>query len=442
MAASCYADAEMRYTRWLEQFQLDRSRHARYRRAHPDPAALDAELGATLDRMGRVEDRYHLEWHEPDLRGATDLLLRGARVSGSFHHQVLDDIINMLDSKGPFIGRAEFVHPDFRAFLDALTASGSVLVLDGIVEEVFIGEDFYQAYPFWVLQTVVKGHPWAVLPHDPGYRIVLDDLAVRRVCLRLLARMTFLSAERDLGRGESHPFMVLLQTRRIPRGWTTMYPFGSIETAHVMHPINHAAFLQVVHLMMFVYRRFPWPGRQQHLADAEDAMVALSQSNKWDWVPFGIQMPPFNTGRRTKKVMQQCKPWHKMMRLAAFVPGFLEVLLEHDLGHLFTAYCFAGCLAGRQWVGGEMKSATTSSVKCGIFPGNFRVFFSSRKLEDRLIRLFRYNGQVSRWICGGGRCLLLDFCRQRRRRVIQVTSYIFDFSCLTFRSKLRTPCTR
>jgi len=46
-----YADAAPRFARWLRKYQSDRKAHAQARRAHPDPAVLDAEFAHVIHDM-------------------------------------------------------------------------------------------------------------------------------------------------------------------------------------------------------------------------------------------------------------------------------------------------------------------------------------------------------------------------------------------------------
>lgn len=376
MTGGYYAEAEVRFTRWLEKYQLDRSQHAAARRAHPDPAALDARFDDAIRRMDHLFDDCH---DRPELREATDLLWRGARAIDKHPHSItkrrLTDIVCVLEMRAGGVR----VEPPVGAFLDALTASGSVAILDSACWH--IGHrDTFRLFPFCVLQTVVIGEPWGLYYDAKMVDLGSSgDVALRGTCLRLLARMAFLSAERALGNGDTHPFMALLEA-----DGERIYPFGVTRRKHMEHPANQAAFLQVLHLMTFVYRHFPWP-RRQYVADVEDARMLRSRPAFWEAKPSWCRdrlRPPLD----------------KILWFAVFVPGVLEVLVENDLCHVLTAY---RVMDDKPLIG---------------------QLFSTREKEDRLIRLFRDNFRVSSWICGEGeRCLLLDLCRQRRRRVLQVT---------------------
>ena len=414
MAENCYADAELRYTRWLEKFQVDRSRHAKARRANPDPAALDAELADALDTM------HGLGYDKPELREATDLLWRGARMaetSCSLLGHKLANIIYMLEADDP--GREErtqILRPHFRAFLDALTASGSYQAMCKTYGFYVVGaRDVWETLPFCVLQSVVIGEPWGIDYDSKAVKLgSLEDLALRRVCLRLFARMAFLSAERALGRGETIPFMALFET-----DGRKLCPFGLIEMEHMVHPTNQAAFLHVIYLMVFMNRRFPAIGQLQHIADMEHASTVLSRPvDRYLYDCWGTS-PKNQADNIYGAVVDPLPPSEQVLRLAFFlVPGVWKLLLEENLGHLLLKYCFMGYL--EQPRVGSINQGTPSKVMCDTF---CKVFFSSREAENALIRIFRYTGLASSsWICGeGGRFLLLELCRQRRRRVLQVT---------------------
>jgi len=402
---SRYADAELRYTRWLEKFQLDRSRHARVRRAPPDPAALDAELADVL------HGRQGLSCYASE---ATDLLLGGARMvepsSGLLGHK-LSSIVYMLEVENwsrPHL--QDFLDSQFQGFLDALTASGSVAILDSwafCTSDGYNGRGVWEQLPFGVLQTVAIGEPWGIRYYPKAIKLgSLDDLAVRRACLRLLARMAFLSAEHALGRGDAHPFMVLLQTY----GGRRLCPFASIQMGPMVHPTNQAAVLHVVYLLEFIYRRLPWTGQHQHLADVEHASMVLSCPLRYWGLSPGKQADQlFHQHTQTPLVEQ-------MMGFGMLVSGTWKGLFEGYLGHLFKTYCFFGHFEQRE--AREDQKSTPDSVKSASVN---KLFFSNRKSEQKLIRLFEDNGHISSWICGGGLCLLLNFCRQRRRRVLQVS---------------------
>lgn len=118
-----YTDAASRFSRWLHKYQRDRTAHAQARRAHPDPAILDAEFANV------IHDTRILGFHaHPDeLRTGTDLLLKGARAN-LVHFQDYElsvnnfgDLVDVLDAKK--IGK------ELAAFLEALTTSGSAVVL-------------------------------------------------------------------------------------------------------------------------------------------------------------------------------------------------------------------------------------------------------------------------------------------------------------------------
>ena len=89
----------------------------------------------------------------------------------------------MLEAEEPDRDRrTEFLDPHFRAFLDALTASGSVAILDSWSFYAVGPRDAWEQLPFCVLQAVVIGEAWGI-DYDPKAVKLgsLQDLALRRV---------------------------------------------------------------------------------------------------------------------------------------------------------------------------------------------------------------------------------------------------------------------
>ncbi len=239
--------------------------------------------------------------------------------------------------------------------------------------------------PFFVLDSVLIGQPWRY-HHDPQ-QLKLgspDDLAFRRTCLRFLARMAFLSAEQALSNGETHPFMVLLRTRR-----EEVLPLLEVNPRFLNqeHPTNRGAFLQVLYLMIFVYEGFPWP-RRQHLADAEHAERLRSEPH-WRHASKCAGIANF------------------AVHMAVLVPGFLQALLvDRNLWHVLAAYAFDAPAEGRCSRKGEFV---------------LNALFRGRREEDGLVAVLRGSRLISKWLCSeAGRWILLQTCRQRRRRVLQV----------------------
>lgn len=240
--------------------------------------------------------------------------------------------------------------------------------------------------PYFVLDSVVIGQPWRY-DYDPQ-RLELgspDDRAFRRNCLRFLARMSFLSAEQALSNGETHPFMVLLRTKR-----DELLPLLEVNPRFLTQeqPTNRGAFLQVLYLMVFVYESFPWP-RRQHLADVEHSEILRFEPH-WR-----------HASKRTSIASHT-------LYAAVFLPGFLRALLvDRSLWHVLAAYVFGATAEGRY---------DDSKGFC-LLNG----FFCGRREEDRLVAVLGGSRLISKWLCSeAGRWILLQSCRQRRRRVLQV----------------------
>ncbi|CAM9918943.1 unnamed protein product, partial [Hapterophycus canaliculatus] len=147
---------------------------------------------------------------------------------------------------------------------------------------------------------------------------------------------------------------------------------------------NQAAALQVVYLMVFVYRAFPWP-RGQHLADTEYIETLLSD-DPW--------MARFFNTRATEMV--------------TIVPGVFDVFLDQKLEHLLLVNGLFSHTTGRQ------EPSNPRGPVCVL-----NSFFRSRRHEGWLVAMLRGNRRCSAWVCKGGRSLLMEICRQRRRRVVQ-----------------------
>lgn len=410
--SSRYCDVEPRFSRWLKKYQGDRAAHSRARREHPDPMTLDAEFAQAMSKMSI--DRCHTKLAE--LRAATSMLLKGARASTE-HFQDNEsfsnrgDIVDLLEWYAR--GRA-FIIPEVASFFEALLASGSRAVLEN---RRYVGNGGLEL-PYFVLQSVLVGGPWGAFrlpsgrlyPSEEAKTSFREDQAFRRTCLRLLARMAFFSAERAVARGETHPFMVLLQTDRGGQ-MNPLYEIGLQSL--VDNPTNQSAALQVLYLMKFVCRGFPW-ARGQHLADAEHAHRVMAPGH---WIGEGLSM--------------------KMARMVLLVPGFVrELVVDQTLWHVLAAYGLEGhicapqcfrCVREDQLVatGSQPYSAgerfTDNCRHAAEVARLWNGIFNSGKEENSLIRTLRQNRFVSTWVCGKGRRpLLLKICRQRRRRVIQV----------------------
>lgn len=289
------------------------------------------------------------------------------------------DLLSALTAAGAVI-------PELAALLDALTSSASVAVL---TNKRYVGNGG-MPLPFFVLNSVVVGDPWG--SQTVGNSGSSQDRAFRRVCLRLLARMAFLSAERSLARGATHPFMVLLETEHGPKDRRgDMLPFEAVMARLLVHPTNQPAFLQVLFLTIFVHRRFPWPSRRQYRADVRYRDVMRPRS-AWD----GVELT------------------NQMIRIVLTVPGVLQALVvDHDLWHILVTYG-AGIRVNDgdcPWHGRKHSFGEYCLNPC----------FVSRIEEGKLVALLRDTRLLSNWFCGeSGRYLLLEVCRQRRRRVVQV----------------------
>ncbi|CAM9771243.1 unnamed protein product [Scytosiphon promiscuus] len=383
-AVPSYDEAETRFERWLKNYQSDRTAHERARSAHPDPASLDAHLAAAVRAMYLPRCLQK----PAELARATGLLLSGARASPAHfrdNHTAgnLGDLVNALEGQAEAQVRGcPRLVPELGEFLDALTGSGSAAVLTNKRYT----WDGGRPLPNFVLQSVAVGHPWGSYrgprPDRAGTR---EDRALRRVCLRFLARMAFLSAERTLGEGGTHPFLALLWSGPHAVG---VYPLQEIATRYLDDPFNQAATLQVVYLMVFVYRALPWP-RRQFLADSEYA----------EWMNYGGSWSVRSFSRR-------------LMQVAVIVPGFFEAFVDQNLEHVLLATGDLGHFPGR----GRTQGGDVSRV----FAWNR--YFKDRREEERLTDLLQENRLFSAWVCKAGRTFLLETCRQRRRRVVEAVA--------------------
>lgn len=354
-APSCYAEAGRRFKRWLGKYLRDRSAHAKARRSHADPTSLDADFAQVVRRMGGLSYCYD---SPADLKAATAMLVDGARATIE-HFPNIESSRNLgdiVDAPEVHCGRGTnmAMAPELVAFLEALTSSGSVAVL---TNQQYSGNGG-TPLPFFVMNTVAAGNPWSYSwdakmqsPHD---------LALRRVCFRLLARMAFLSAERTLGRGPTHPSVDL--------PWHNRYDF--IHGHVLVHRRNQAAALQVVYLMIFFCQLHPWRSVRQCHTDHTSL------------------------------------PQRFHMRDVLAVPGVLQALAaDNNLWHLLALDA-----------GFDARADSSRSVLLA-----FNVNFSSSDKEGKVIAMLRDSRLVSTWVSGeAGRFVLLEFCRQRRRRVIQV----------------------
>ena len=330
-----------------------------------------------------------------ELRAATALLHGGARAAPEHFQDYelstsnLGDIVDLLETHSTYSSAGSSMVPEHAAFLEALTSSGSAAVL---TNKRYCGNGG-MPLPFFVLNSVTVGNPWG--SSSPGIESLGSpkDLAFRRVCLRFLARMAFLSAERSLARGATHPFISLLETRHGPGDRGELLPFKDFRAQQFVHPTNQAAFLQVLYLTIFVHRRFPWPSRRQYRADAlyRDALSPLST---WEGIELTSQI----------------------RRMILTVPGVVQALVvDNNLWHILVTY----------GVGTRANDRSCPRPRrnhnCGVHFLNS--CFGNRVEQDKFVALLRNTRLLSDWFCGqAGRHLLLEVCRQRRRRVVQVIS--------------------
>lgn len=424
---SCsYGEAEeARFARWLEEYQQDRAAHQKARSTHPDPTKLDEDFFEAFQNIPNICGNMSVG---PEIEVATNILLSGARattcfapleyVQGKYRYKVsslrypeyvegacctgpigysvdipdgrahiphshflnppsfgcfqndwnsginLEDVVDLLNNdlmveKGPT--------PEVEAFLDALAASGSVALLTnaccdgggGFVLDQLLDLTIYRSSTNF---SCVKTH---------------------RMGLRLLARVSFLSAEQALAAGCTHPFMALLRIR--PQSQAS-YSVERISLGRrLFGPYVDDAILQVLYLTIFMYRRYPWPRQQQYRVETTIA--------KWvEWAEHD---------RHRRSIVTDTLAW------AFYLPGFFNALLEdHSLWFLLSA-----C---------EVEERHTVGRNRGVFFLN--AAFGSRQRENHLIRALTNNRIFLAWVCcsKGGRHLLREVCRQRRRRVIQV----------------------
>ncbi|CAM9772352.1 unnamed protein product [Ectocarpus sp. 12 AP-2014] len=206
--------------------------------------------------------------------------------------------------------------------------------------------------------------------------------------------MAFLSAERALARGVTHPFMALLETKYGPEYYGEMLPFEEVENRLLVHPANQSAFLQVLFPMLFVHRRFPWPSRQ-YLANAlyRDASRPLCA---WGGV----------------RLMSQ------MIRIVLAVPGVLQALVvDGNLWHVLAAHGLGSRVDDSEHPLGFDIKRNLGHYYC------LDVCFLSRTEEDKLVVVLRNTRLLSKWLCGEtGRCVSQEIGRKRRRRVVQAVA--------------------
>jgi len=293
-------------------------------------------------------------------------------------------------------------------FVEALVASGSMAVLTAMRE----AGNCDWPLPKFVLTAVVSGSIWGAASSIWGSLRTTQsgrDRAFRRCCLRLLARMSFLSAERALAANDTHPFMALLQSR--PGGG--IYPVKNVHEWYLRRPENHDAITHLMYLTVFMNRRYPWPRRHRHRADIEMAKWLQEDNTNWH-----ATSPMFGLTKA-----------RDTLTLAAILPGFLQTLLEDQTLWLLLAVC--GCAEDGGFDERKIYAALLLQLpnrgRGGGYLWNGRglywnSFFSSRREEDRLISMLRRNRELSTWLCGpGGRSILLDICRQRRLRALKVS---------------------
>lgn len=148
MSGSCYEAAEARFTRWLAEYRQDREAHTKARNAHPDPAALDAELFQAYCALTDVHMRAGAD-HEA-LRSAakvaTDLLLQGA-CADPRHFKTVARYGKNLGYIVYFLERRK-MDPSLVDLLKALTALNNRRERD-------------EQLPHFILRAIVTGHPWA-----------------------------------------------------------------------------------------------------------------------------------------------------------------------------------------------------------------------------------------------------------------------------------------
>lgn len=388
-----YGEAETRLTGWLQEYQRDRAVHEKARRAHPDPTTLDNDFAVAFKEASSCQAT--LEYPFPTSpRALTAMLLNGARATpcrGCFDDYELSgrnlgDIVEVLR------GRPD---PEVEEFLDAVTTSGSVAVISNRRYAGNGGDPL----PAFVLTALVSGGVWGT----PCHETLSEDRDLRRVCLRLLARMSFLSAEREIAFGSTHDFMALVQTCRYASG---VYPAQQIGTQSFVDPRNRDPILHVMYLMIFMYRRYPWPPDQQYHVDEE--IARWIQDDDGGCRHYHVCGP----------ILHQLTLVRHTLKLAVLLPGFFQALQEdHSVWLLLAAACTRE--QGSRCEAGDRATTCGGREKiCWVFNAAFR---SSRE-ENNLIRTLAHNRLLSAWVCSeDGRYLLLDVCRQRRRRVVEVS---------------------
>ncbi|CAM9878051.1 unnamed protein product, partial [Ectocarpus fasciculatus] len=325
---SCsYGEAEKnRFARWLEEYQQERAAHQKARSAHPDPTKLDADFFRAFRKISAFRRDGTTD---AALKVATNILLSGAvdvpegnahvatfepgpagehplgRFFGYFQDHYgwgtnLGHVVGIFEN---YIWVSSGPSPELEAFLEALAASGSVAFLTNTRMDGGGGRALGQLLDL----TIYRRSTY------------LSSVKILRLGLRLLARMSFLSAEQAAAVGCTHPFMALLRIRPRSKG---LYSVEEIDLYRCGNgaPYVDDAILQVLYLTIFMYRRYPWPQGQQYRVDATIAK----------WVEEDLDRS-FDYHRRS--LVRSTLKW------AVSLPGFFQALLEDHSIWLLLAAC-------------------------------------------------------------------------------------------------------
>lgn len=411
-----YDEAKHRFPEWLEEYKRDRAAHEKARSAHPDPTMLDAEFVVAFDASFCSFRTLHPDSPADDLgplpcmRSLTEILLRGARATPGYFddHELSGRNLGDVD---PLLGRlGTRWAPGVEEFFDALAASGSMTMC---TNRVYVGNG---GESLWSMAFLRVTGQW-----DQG-GTPLEQLLFRRASFRLLARMSFLSAERERAVGASHRFISLRpdtefirtvsiggQSHHFPHYSLPWYP--SNPDKHFgcrVRPENYDGILHVMYLAVFMYRHYPWPQRQQCRVD-EDIARLLQDSHS------GCQ-----NGFRSYGCNDVVR---STMEMVTDMPGLFQALLEDDTLWLLLA---ARCCDEDECTTIESSfyfACVLQLVTRGRGMGRWSSVFRSRENERELTKTLKKCPEISTWLCGEvGRPVLLDICRQRRRRVVEVNS--------------------
>lgn len=402
-----YHEAEDRFTEWLEEYQQDRAAHKKARRAHPDPKTLDYAFAAAFKGAYVYPYPYGSEALRNATRILSDMLLTGARATpehfdDSEFSENLGEMRKLLEHLGT--GRA----PGAENLFDALAASGSVPMLSN---RAYMGNGGTTLLCLVFDAMMPRAITCDRYPEEP--EDFLAGRRHRRACFRLLARMSFLRTERALAEGSNHRFMSM------NLNWEKIFPSGTIRLSDTRgrslirrRAEAFDASLHMMYLMVFMYRRYPWPRPQRCRVVADIAEWLQDDHTRYRG---GGNLFPKDLARKT-------------LNLALVMPGFFEALLEDRTLWLLLAASQCGEENASDEInfywGYALQVAThgRGMGRWSVAGSSWNGFFQSRQDERSLSTLLKENAGLSTFLCSQpGRPIILDICRQRRRRVVKVS---------------------